>query len=224
MKKEERYCIILFLILLFLVSFPLKKNDNVLKKETNSEEKTDIVLKEDVATISEPIIDLQITLTPNIIDYKKEYSDKVNGLSNYGTIDWFKQYKDLQVEYSSNIDVDTTIYDVFSTTQISYMERCIETEVYQAPFDSKCNVASVILNRVYGSSWSNDSIVIITSKNQFAYFRKDITESTILALEYAYQIGDTTNGCVAFRSGNKPNSWIGLNLQFIDEVGHGFYK
>ena len=232
MKKKHIFILFAFYSILTIPILSLNVKPKEPKKIKGNKEVKEEQL--DYATISKPIIDLQITLSPEIksvnenkekpIDYVAEYNEKLDLIDSYNEQEWFIAYKLLQDEYSKYIETDTTIYETFSSDQITYMQRCIETEVYQAPFDNKCNVASVILNRVTSDRWSSNPTIVITSKNQFAYFRTNITESTILALEYAYQIGDTTNGCVAFRSGNKPNSWIGLNLQFVDEVGHGFYK
>lgn len=226
---KKKSIIFLSFILLAIPCFILnsKNKEEQPNEQIKQVEQEEVIEDVEIATISRPIIDLQITLTPEIkepIDYESEYNKELDLIDNSNEQEWFVSYKLLQDEYSEHIEKDKTIYDEFSANQIKYMQRCIETEVYQAPFDSKCNVASVILNRVYNNRWSSNPITVVTSKNQFAYSRTNITESTILALEYAYQIGDTTNGCIAFRSGNKPNSWIGLKLQFVDGVGHGFYK
>lgn len=146
--------------------------------------------------------------------------------SSLDKMEWFKEYKKIIDKYKEHTDVriPETIYDVYSEKEIDVMLSCIETEVYTGDFISKCNVASVILNRVYSDKFPNNPIDVITAPNQFAHGRTNITESTRLALEYVYIFGDTTNGCIAFRSGKKPNPWYGLELQFIDDVGHGFYR
>ena len=128
---------------------------------------------------------------------------------------WFILYK--------SIETKDTIYNHFTDEQIKMMQKCIETETFEADFDSKINVACVILNRVEHDLYPTDPIEIITEKNQFSYGRNKITEDTILALEYAYY-EDTTNGCIAFRSDCSPNEWNGWTKQFTDESGHTFYK
>ena len=57
-------------------------------------------------------------------------------------------YKDLVNEYSEWVEAPKTIYDVFSPDEIYLMQRCVETETFQRDFNSKCNVASVIFNRL----------------------------------------------------------------------------
>ena len=137
---------------------------------------------------------------------------------------WFILYKSMQEYYADYIDTSETIYDYFTDEQITMMQKCVETESYQCSFDAKVNVACVILNRVEHEQFPTDPIEIITGKNQFSYSRNNITEDTILALEYAFMIEDTTNGCIAFRSDCSPNAWNGWTKQFTDESGHTFYK
>lgn len=115
------------------------------------------------------------------------------------------------------------LYSDFLVSDIEYMQRCIETEVYQAPLKNKINVANVIFNRIDSPRFSGSATDIITAPNQFAYFRTEISDTTIEALEIAYNNPDTTYGAIAFKSGTKPAIWLGLERKFIDEVGHGFY-
>ena len=137
---------------------------------------------------------------------------------------WFILYKSIQEYYVDYIDPSETIYDYFTEEQIAIMQKCIETETYQCSFEAKVNVACVILNRIEHDDFPTDPIDIITAYNQFAYGRNNVTEDTILALEYAFMIEDTTNGCIAFRSDCSPDTWNGWEKQFTDESGHTFYK
>ena len=59
--------------------------------------------------------------------------------------------------------------------------------------------------------------------NQFAYYRKEISDSTVLALEYAFMIEDTTNGSIGFRSDKLVDGWNGWEYVFTDGK-HYFYK
>lgn len=148
----------------------------------------------------------------------------IEPLKDYDKQEYMKQYNRLISEYADIIDAPETIYDVYSAEQINIMLRCIETETYQAPFDAKVNVASVILNRVEHEWFPEDPIKIITAPKQFCYHRTFINPDTVLALEYAFSIEDTTDGCVAFRSDEAPSVWGNFKYSFTDEVGHNFYK
>lgn len=158
--------------------------------------------------------------TKNRINKMKEELDSINNIKNKKQ--WFISYKQIINNYTDINKLDT-IYDAFSTYDIQLMQQTIETECYQANFNAKVNVASVIINRIKSGEYGSTVEEIIKSPNQFAYFRDEITYETVLALEYAYMIGDTTNGCVAFRSGQLPYKWYDWTLQFVDDVGHGFY-
>lgn len=138
---------------------------------------------------------------------------------------WFIAYKKIIEEYKDVIDPPLTIYDYFTEEEIYLIQRVVETECYDQDFMSKCNAASVVMNRIeIGGEFGDTIEEVITKENQFAYWRKDITESTILAVEYAFQIEDTTGGCIAFRSDEKPDEWYGWEYAFIDDAGHHFYR
>ena len=158
--------------------------------------------------------ELEVLRVQSIIEPLKEIDKRA----------WFILYKSIQEEYDDYLDSSESIYDYFTDEQIVMMQKCIETETYQCSFEAKVNVACVIINRVEHDEYPTDPVEIITSKNQFAYSRNNITEDTILALEYAFMIEDTTDGCIAFRSDCSPDTWYNWTKQFTDESGHTFYK
>lgn len=162
------------------------------------------------------------------IDYKKVYNDlqkKVKALDSSDKKEWFIGYKEIVSEFCNFFDTPESIYDYYSDYEIKLICRTVETECYQADFDSKCNVASVILNRIKQEETFGDTIEdVITKRNQFAYGRVNISEDTILAVEYAFMIGDTTNGCIAFHSNSKSETFNGWSYVFTDKVGHHFYR
>lgn len=137
--------------------------------------------------------------------------------------EWFMAYKDLIEEYSEWVDPPETIYDYYTEDDIYLMQKCIETETFEADFDSKVNVASVILNRIESEEFAN-SVSEIIVKGQFAFGRENISEDTVLALEYAFMIGDTTDGALYFHSNPKTETFNGAKFIFTDTAGHHFYK
>lgn len=140
-------------------------------------------------------------------------------------MEWFIAYKKVIDEYSYIIDPPENIYDYFTEEEITLICRVVETECYDKDFDSKCNVASVVLNRIrQGGAFGNSVTEVITKKNQFAYGRENITKSTILSIMYVYEVGDTTDGCIAFRNDQCPQEWYGWEYMFTDDIGHNFYK
>ena len=152
------------------------------------------------------------------------FQDMISQLKETDKRAWFILYKSMQEEYSDYLDPCESIYDYFTDEQIIMMQKCIETAAFDCSFNAKINVACVILNRVEHDQFPTDPVEIVTGKNQFSYGRNNITEDTILALEYAFMIEDTTNGCIAFRSDSSPDTWNGWTKQFTDESGHTFYK
>jgi hypothetical protein len=137
---------------------------------------------------------------------------------------WYVEYKDILNRFESYIDVPETVYDVYSDNEIYLIQRAVETETFQCSFDSKVNVASVIFNRLNDGRFGDGVNEVITSPRQFAYGRKVISEDTVLAVEYAFEIEDTTDGCIAFRSDKKPDKWGSWIYSFSDNAIHHFYK
>lgn len=137
--------------------------------------------------------------------------------------EWFLAYKEF-IEKYPEYDRPQSLYEKYTDEEIYIMQRVIETEVYGCDFEAKANVASVILNRIEGdNNFSDDPIVVCTSPGQFVYSRKQISEDTKLALEYAEEIEDTTNGALYFNSMEPMESWNGRERIFTDHVGHSFY-
>lgn len=132
---------------------------------------------------------------------------------------YIKQYKEIIEKYRLE---GMSVYDIYTEEELNLIYRCVETEVYQAPIDAKINVTNVIFNRLKDGRFGKDICSIITAPNQFAYHRTVISESTILAVEYAFCNPDTTNGAIAFRSDISPETWGGWKKCHYDGF-HSFY-
>lgn len=135
--------------------------------------------------------------------------------------EWFLAYKAIVDEYDEYLDPPETVYDYFNDDDIYLMQRCIETEAYDADFESKTNIASVIINR-----WESEefpaTIPEIIVPGQVSFWRTNITEDTVLALEYAFQIEDTTTGALYFETTYIHEAYA--QPLFTDNIGHRFYQ
>ena len=166
------------------------------------------------------------------LDKIEEAQLKMAELDKSNKEEWFKNYKAIQEEYSDWIDKDETIYDYFNQDELELLFRIVETEVRgDTYFDEKVNVASVIFNRIEHEDFPMTLTNVLTEYPQFssyisgAYRNVEVTDTTILACEYAFQIEDTTNGALWFDSTNG-HSWAERNREYVftDNVGHSFYK
>ena len=180
--------------------------ENAIKESINKPE-TSVASKYDIYAIK----------SQEVLDKQEELSSIENNE------EWFIAYKDLIEEYSEWVDPPETIYDYYTEDEVYLMQRCIETETFEQDFDSKVNVASVILNRIKSDEFANEVSEIIV-KGQFAFGRENISEDTVLALEYAFMIGDTTDGALYFHSNPKTETFNGAEFIFTDTAGHHFYK
>lgn len=140
--------------------------------------------------------------------------------------EWFIAYKSIIEEYSYIIDPPETIYDYFSEEELDLLFHVVQAEIGDECylFEQKANVASVIFNRLYHEKFP-DALSEILVYDQFSpvsngrYKEVEVSEDTILACEYAFEIEDTTDGCLFFDSNNT------LNYQFVfDDGAHNFYK
>ena len=153
----------------------------------------------------------------------KEKIKKINVIQD--KYKWFIEYKKIIEQYSSDIKPPESIYDCFSSLELDLLFRVVQAEIGdEYSFEQKVNVVSVILNRKNHEKFPNSLNSILTS-DQFStisngsYNNVSISEKTILACEYAFMFGDTTNGCLFFDSNHA------LKYSFVFNDGaHNFYK
>ena len=139
--------------------------------------------------------------------------------------DWFIAYKNIIDEYSYILDPPETIYDYFTEDELDLLFHVVQAEIGdEYSFEQKCNVASVIFNRLEHERFPNTLSEILVY-DQFSpiadgrYKKVEVSENTILACEYTFMIEDTTNGCLFFDSNNT------LNYQLVfNDSAHNFYK
>lgn len=165
-------------------------------------------------------------MTIDIVEIKRqEYITKLEELQSIeDEQERFIAYKELYEEYLEWCDFPETIYDCYSEEEILLIQRVVETETYQCDFNSKVNVAQVIFNRLMSGQFGDSVSDVVTSENQFAYGRTEISESTILAVEYAFLNDDTTQGALYFHSNPKTETFNGAKYIFSDNAVHHFYK
>ena len=139
--------------------------------------------------------------------------------------EWFIAYKSIVDKYSYILDPPLTIYDFYNDSELNMLFCVVQAEIGdEYSFEQKCNVASVIFNRIYNEQFPNTMFEVLTS-DQFEtisngrYKNVEVSEETILACEYAFQIEDTTGGCLFFDNNNI------LNYGFIFNDGvHNYYR
>lgn len=150
--------------------------------------------------------------------------------------EWFIEYKKIINKYKDVIDVPESIYDCFSDDELDMFFRVVQSEIGdEYTFEQKCNVASVILNRIENDDFPNGMFDVL-SRNQFqsvangTYKKVQVSDDTILACEYSYMIEDTTNGALYYMnkkwSTKKNIRWFENNLTYLftDGSNHSFYK
>ena len=215
MKKNISLTILLFMVVSLVIPI----------SNINSQHKNDVIEPVLLSDITYEIVFEEVIEEPDPYEIAiQEMQEKMSEIESIeDNKEWFLAYKDIVFEYIEWIDPPETIFDYFTEDEIRLICRVVETETYQCDFDSKVNVANVVLNRIESGEFGDTVEEIITTENQFAYGRKNISEDTILAVEYAFMIEDTTNGALFFHSNNKTDTFCGRDFIFQDSVGHNFY-
>lgn len=176
--------------------------------------------------VKEEIIEVVIKEKTELEIAQEEYETKLANLNNMNLSkgEWFKQYKSLVNEYGNILGKSSTIYDRFTQSELDLLFRVVQAEIgSQYTFEQKCNVVSVIYNRLADNRFGN-TIGEILVGHQFstisngAIYKVTVDEKTILACEYVHIFGDTTSGALFFDSNGA------LNYKFLFNDGaHNFY-
>ena len=160
----------------------------------------------------------------SLLNANKELEEIV-GLKETDKMEYYKQYRAIMCKYRHAMDLPLSVFDVYSEEEVRLICRTVETECHGQNFESKAMVANVVFNRLESDMYSSDVEEVITSPNQFAYFRETISEETLLAVLYAFEIEDLTDGCLSFHSNEYVEKFDGRDYIFTDEnSGHHFYK
>lgn len=221
MKKFLSLLILLFIVISF-VSPNLSINS--INQTENDIDKPILLSDITCEVVIEKVENIEPTLDPFEVAINKMEEELIEISSIEDNMEWFINYKDIVSRYTMWISPPNSIYDCFTEEEINLICRVVETETFECDFDSKVNVANVVFNRLEHGEFGKTIKEIITTKNQFAYGRKNISEDTILAVEYAFMVEDTTNGALFFHSNKKTNTFCGASYIFSDDAVHHFYK
>ena len=158
-----------------------------------------------------------------VLAYKE--MQRISNLLIIDPVQYMIEYNKILENYRDYLDNTVTIYEMFSSEDIEYLEKCVETETFGGTFLSKVNVAHVIINRAMDDEKFSSTLKgVVTTPGQFQYSKSAIDPLTIAACEYAAITSDTTNGALYFKSGNKTDTFNGATYIFTDDVGHHFYR
>lgn len=179
-------------------------------------------------TQKETSVQTEIVPEPIPIEEIKQYEfetklKEIEHIKDENTKEWFLAYKDLTYEYMKWVELPETVYDKYSEDEIRLIWRVVETETFDQDFDSKVNVANVVFNRLKSGDFGETITEIITTPKQFRYGRQKITDDTIYAVMYAYEMPDTTYGALYFHSNKKTDKFNKADYIFTDDAGHHFY-
>lgn len=126
--------------------------------------------------------------------------------------------------------VKPTLYDTYSPDEIELLFGVVEAETRGCEFDVKCNVVSVIFNRIEDHRFKQNTLKdVLLAPNQFsvvksgAYKTVEVTYDTIDACEYVFEYGDTAADSVFFES-MKSNVHGSYATYVFNDGKHKFYK
>ena len=223
--KRRIFKVLLLLVATALISIPF-----VAPIMGQNNDKTEISVQENIDTTNEIIKETELSEIEKLNNEVDTAIENMNvEMAEIESIEnkkeWFIAYKEIVDRYSYILDPPEGIYDYYTDEELDMFFRGVQAEIGdEYTFEQKCNVASVILNRIDHYKFSDKMLEILTPR-QFetvkngSYKKSKVSEDTILACEYAFEIEDTTDGCLFFDS-NKT-----LNYEFVFNDGaHNFYK
>ena len=232
MKKRLVQALLLSAMMVSLSAYsaaPCGANDNITTK-TSSNLKT-IINKQNSITCERNTLDIVNSNNEIISDNADLIQVEINkmqqDLKDIESIsdrkEWFIAYKNIIANYP-DLDAPETIYDYYTQDELNMLFRVVQAEIGdEYTFEQKCNVASVIFNRINHDEFENEMFQVLTS-DQFEtisngrYKKVKVSEDTILACEYVFIFGDTTGGSLFFDSNNS----LKYKRTFNDGA-HSFY-
>ena len=225
---KRRISLLIMLLMVVSLVLPISTVSNAKQIENDVVEPillSDITYEIEAAKIVEQTPTPEPTPDPHEIAMENMQSEMKEIESIENKKEWFLAYKDIVFKYVEWIDQPETVFDEFSADEVRLICQVVETECYGKTFESKCNVASVVFNRLEDGRFGETITKIVTQKEpkQFAYGRTKLTEDSILAVQYAYEIGDTTQGALYFHSNKKTDTFNKRKWIFTDNAGHHFY-
>ena len=128
-------------------------------------------------------------------------------------------------------EIKPTLYDTYSPDELNTLFGVVEAETRGCEFDVKCNVVSVIFNRIEDPrfGYATDIKSTVLAPGQFsvvssgAYKTVPVTQDTIDAVEYVFEYGDTAADSVFFES-MKSNIHGSYAKYTFNDGKHKFYK
>ena len=223
--KRRILKVLLLLVATALISIPF-----VAPIMGQNNDKTEISVQENIDTTNEIIKETELSEIEKLNNEVDAAIENMNvEMAEIESIEnkkeWFIAYKEIVDRYSYILDPPEGIYDYYTDEELDMFFRVVQAEIGDKyTFEQKCNVASVILNRIEHYKFSDEMLEILTPQ-QFetvkngSYKNVKVSEDTILACEYAFEIEDTTGGCLFFDSNNT------LNYEFVFNDGvHNYYK
>lgn len=224
MNKMIRILLSIVIVSLSALVVPLKGHSENIKTESVA---VQAAVKSTEMSLENFVIEQPASINFEIDTAIEEMNQKMAEIESIeDKKEWFIAYKSIIEEYSYIIDPPETIYEYFTEEELDLLFHVVQAEIGDEcySFEQKANVASVVFNRLYHEKFP-DALSEILVYDQFSpisngrYKEVEVSEDTILACEYAFEIEDTTDGCLFFDSNNA------LNYQFVfDDGAHNFYK
>lgn len=223
MNIKIKILLSVMIVSLSVLVVPLKGHSENIKTESVAVQETAIFtgISAENFVIEQPVsINFEIDNAIEEMNYEMTEIETITDKK-----EWFIAYKNIIDEYSYILDPPETIYDYFTEDELDLLFHVVQAEIGdEYSFEQKCNVASVIFNRLEHERFPNTLSEVLVY-DQFSpiadgrYKKVEVSENTILACEYTFMIEDTTNGCLFFDSNNT------LNYQLVfNNSAHNFYK
>lgn len=220
------FLIIILLIISLIVILYSSVNISVEGINTNKVYSEQKIIESNIEEIYEVKEIEKIEVKPTLEEELKRV-EYINGLNKE---EYLKTY--ISISESYGVNIMSIILRYMTLEEFEFICRIVEVETSGQPFESKVNVANVIINRMFSNEFPNTILEILLEDGQFSSLRKsktiEYTTETSNAIKYAILFGDTTNGSLFFCNPNICDAssfeYNYDNANIIDESGHEFYK
>ena len=123
------------------------------------------------------------------IDYETEIKKELEKIESIKDKEkWFIKRKKLIEKYSDVYDPPETIYHFYSKEELDLLFRVVQAEIGDYNFEQRCNVVSVIFNRINHNEFPDTMFEVLTA-DQFAtisngrIYEVTVDDTTKLACE-----------------------------------------
>lgn len=211
MKEDRIIAVTLSLFMFLLIATPFS---------LSIEEKSNAETKQEVVTV---IKEQEVVSEETEVTTVEEEQVIVEAETNEVEQEPVQEVVEETVEESPQ----ASIYNCYTSEELNLLFCVVQAEIGDYSFEQKCNVASVIFNRINRPEFGSTMREVLCA-SQFStiasgkYLTVTPSDSTISACEYVFEFGSTAGQALYFENMNS-NSHSSYATYLFSDGAHKFY-